>query len=234
VSDWCYRLSAQFARGLFAPFVRLHVWRQPGAVEPPGAAVLVANHISHFDPVLISISFARPIDWMTTEEFYAHPLGGAWLRALNTFPVDRSRPDQRALRRGVERLRAGRIVGMFPEGGIRAGPESILGGAPGRSGASALARLTKSPVIPCVIFGSDRLYASRSWNPLPPRLPVWMGIAPSFTFSNEEESLANDRLISALRELGGATVAHFGLTADDLPATPQHRKGRDAAPNEQR
>jgi hypothetical protein len=31
-----------------------------------------------------------------------------------------------------------------------------------------------------------------------------------------------------LRELAAATIAHFDLGPDDLPATPQHRKGRDA------
>ena len=79
--------------------------------------VPVANHISHFDPLFLGIAFKRTIDWMTTEEFYDNPLLGAWLRALNTFPVDRSRPDRRALRLGVERLRAGRMVGMFPRRG---------------------------------------------------------------------------------------------------------------------
>lgn len=109
------------------PFVRLQIWRAPGAVELTGAAVLVANHISHFDPLYLMIGFDRTIDWMTTKEFYANRLVAAWLRAVNTFPVDRSRPDRRALRLGVERLRAGRVVGVFPEGGIRAGATSILG-----------------------------------------------------------------------------------------------------------
>jgi 1-acyl-sn-glycerol-3-phosphate acyltransferase len=234
VSDRCYRLSRQLARGALSAFLRLHVWGKSDAIEAEGAAVLVANHISHFDPVLLSIAFSRPIDWMTTEEFYANPLGGPFLRALNTFPVDRSRPDQRALRRGIERLQAGRTVGMFPEGGIRAGPTSILGGAPGRRGASALARLANVPIIPSVIFGSDRLYARRSWIPLPPRLRVWIGIAAPFSLSHEDEESGHDRLTNALRELGAATVAHFGLTTDDLPATPQHRKGRDRLPNEPR
>ena len=105
---------------------RLQIWRTPGAIDPTGAAVLVANHISHFDPLFLGIAFKRTIDWMTTEEFYGNPLLGVWLRALNTFPVDRSRPDRCALRLGMERLRAGRMVGMFPEGGIRAGAGSIL------------------------------------------------------------------------------------------------------------
>jgi len=209
--------------------VRLRVWSMPGVVNLAGPAVLVANHISHFDPVLLSVAFSRSIDWMTTEEFYSNPVGAAWLRGLNTFPVDRSRPDHGALRRGVERLRAGRIVGMFPEGGIRAGPTSLLGGVTPKSGAAALARLAKVSIVPCLIFGSDRLYASRSYLPGPPRVPVWVAIGQPFAVTGESSSAANAHLTATLRDLSRATITHFGLGPDDLPATPQHRKGRDAA-----
>lgn len=232
VSNWGYRLARGVARMAFAPFVRLRVWRVPGATEPPGAAVLVANHISHFDPILLSVAFTRMIDWMTTEEFYANRLGAAGLRALNTFPVDRSRPDRRALRLGMERLRRDRLIGVFPEGGIRAGPTSILGGVAPKRGASALARLAKVPIIPCVIFGSDRLYARRSWSPVPPRVPVWIAIGSALSIAGENESAANTRLATALRELGTVAIAQFKLQPDDLPASPQHRKGRDPQPNE--
>ncbi len=217
---------------VFAPFASLRIWRVSELPEPAGGAVIVSNHISHFDPVLLSVAFTRSIDWMTTEEFYANRFGGAFLRALNTFPVDRSRPDQRALRLGVERLRAGRIVGMFPEGGIRAGETSILGGAAPKSGAAALARLAHVPIIPTVIFGSDRLYAKRSWLPGPPRIPIRIAIGAAFNISREMTESSNAVLAEALRQLGAATIAHFHLGPEDLPATPQHRKGRDRQPND--
>jgi 1-acyl-sn-glycerol-3-phosphate acyltransferase len=215
---------------LLWPFTRLHIWRAPGALGSLATAVVVANHISHFDPFLLSYAFARTIDWMTTEEFYSNPLMGTWLRALNTVPVDRSRPDHRALRVGVERLRAGRIVGVFPEGGIRAGATSILGGAAPKSGAAALARIAAVPIIPSVIFGADRLYAPRSWLPGPPRIKVWIAIGPPLSVSDASGRQANARLVEALREIGAAAITHFALSPDDLPATPQRRKGRDAQP----
>jgi 1-acyl-sn-glycerol-3-phosphate acyltransferase len=228
VSNWCYRFTRVGARVVSAPFVRLHIWRRPDAIELAGGAVVVSNHISHFDPGFLTVAFKRTIDWMTTAEFYAYPLAGAWLRAVNTFPVDRSRPDQRALRLGVERLRAGRWVGMFPEGGIRAGPTSILGGVAPKRGASTLARLADVPIIPCVIFGSDRLYAPHSWRPFPPRTPVWLTIGAPLSVAGLRDDEANARLAEALRAIGAAMIAHFSLGPDDLPATPQHRKGREA------
>ncbi len=226
--SWCYLATRNLGGGLLCPFVRRQVWRTPGAVEPTGAAVLVANHISHFDPLLLALAFDRVIDWMTTEEFYANRLVAPWLRAVNTFPVDRSRPDRRALRLGLERLRAGRIVGVFPEGGLRAGITSILGGAAPKSGATALARLAGAPIIPCVVLGADRLYAWRSWWPGPPRVQVWVTIGAPLLVSGLDSDESNGRLAGVLRELCAAAVAYFDLSPDDLPASPARRKGRDA------
>lgn len=229
VQRWCYLASRSGGKALSWPFVRLQIWRAPGAVEPAGAAVVVANHISHFDPIFLSFVFPRMIDWMTTEEFYANPFLGAWLRALNTFPVDRARPDRRALRLGEERLRAGRVIGVFPDGGIRAGAASILEGAAPKSGATALARLAGAPIMPCVVLGTDRLYASRSWWPGPPRTPVWISLGAPFSVAGMKGEEADVKMAAAVRELYAAAIAHFALGPDDLPATPQRRKGRDAA-----
>jgi len=228
VNSWCYLLCRMLGHGLTWPFVRLQIWRAPGAIEPDGAAVLVANHISHFDPLFLAIAFHRTIDWMTTEEFYENRLAAVWLRAVNTFPVDRSRPDRRVLRLGMERLRAKRVVGVFPEGGIRAGATSLLGGAPPKRGATALARLASVPIIPCIVLGTDRLYAKSSWWPGPPRISIWATIGAPFAVSDLDSEEADMRMADALRELATATIAHFDLGPDDLPATPQHRKGRDA------
>jgi 1-acyl-sn-glycerol-3-phosphate acyltransferase len=50
---------------------------------------------------------------------------------------------------------------MFPEGGLRDGAASVLGGAALRRGIRAVAELGRAPVIPGVILGSDRLYPQR-------------------------------------------------------------------------
>jgi 1-acyl-sn-glycerol-3-phosphate acyltransferase len=225
--NWCYYSGRVVARVLLWPFVRLHIWRAPGAIEPSQAAVVVANHISHFDPILLGLSFRPSIDWMTADEFYQNPFLGALLRAFNTIPVNRSRPDQLALRRAVRRLRAQNIIGVFPDGGIRAGATSILEGATPKSGATALAKMARVPIVPCVIFGSDRLYAPRSWWPGPPRVKTWIGIGAPFEMSDANDSRADTRLLNAVRELGAATIAHFALQPDDLPASPARRKGKD-------
>ena len=55
----------------------------------------------------------------------------------------------------VTRLKRGRVVGIFPEGGIRDGAHSVLEGAPLKPGIAALAQISGAPVVPCVLIGSE-------------------------------------------------------------------------------
>jgi len=156
---------------LFGCAVRIHILRRANA-NRNGGFLLAANHISHFDPFLISLAVRRKIDWMTMAEFFRFPLGFL-LRAIDAFPAERDRADLKTIRTAIERLKNGRIVGLFPEGGIRDGSRSLLEGAPLRPGASTLAQIAGIPVLPCVILGSDRLYSRRQWLPFR-RTPIWI------------------------------------------------------------
>src|SRR5947199_6544726 len=148
-----------------------------------GGFLLASNHISHFDPPIISSVVRRKIDWMAMAEFFPIPGLGHFLRAVDALPAARERADRKTIRSAIERLKNGRVVGVFPEGGIRDGAQSLLEGAPLRAGASALAHIAQVPILPCVILGSDRLYAKRSWLPIR-RTPVWIAfgrpITPAF------------------------------------------------------
>src|SRR5438093_13541596 len=105
----------------------------------PADFLLAANHISHFDPFLISLVIRRKIDWLTMAEFFQSSVVGFLLRAVDAFPVDRDRANRRTIRTAGERLQDGRVDGLFPEGGIRAGARSLLEGAHLRPGGSTLA-----------------------------------------------------------------------------------------------
>lgn len=194
-----------------------------------GAFVLASNHISHFDPPILSSVVRRKIDWMAMSEFFPHPVLGRFLRAVDAFPADRHRADRATIRTALERLKRGRIVGIFPEGGIRDGVRSVIEGAPLRPGASALAHLARVPVLPCVIVGPDRFYAGKSWLPLR-RTPVW--IAFGEPISNHPE-LAKDaarerierELAAAFQKLYAELREKFSLTDSDLPQSPRQRSG---------
>jgi 1-acyl-sn-glycerol-3-phosphate acyltransferase len=211
---------------LFAVGARLHVLR-PETAKRSGGFVLAANHISHFDPFLISIVVSRKIDWLTMAGFFRNPLLGFLLRAINAFPAERNRAEISTIRAAVERLRNGRVVGLFPEGGIRDGARSVLEGAPARRGAAALACIAGVPVVPCVILGSDRLYSWSSWLPFR-RASVWIAFGnPIAQFPDLPKAGARERidveLSVAFKNLCVELRENFHLTRDDLPQSPRAR-----------
>ena len=220
------RAASLFMKLLFGYSSRIYVIGREN-VQSAGGFLLASNHISHFDPFIISSVVRRKIDWMAMAEFFPLPIVGLFLRAVDAFPAERDRADRKTIRTAIERLHDGRIVGLFPEGGIRDGARSLLEGAPVRAGASTLAHIAGVPVVPCVILGSDRLYAKRSWLPFR-RTPVWIGFGKAISnFAELEKSIARERigteLSAAFQKTYGELREKFQLTADDLPHPPRER-----------
>jgi len=213
-------------RVLFGSVAKLHVLRLENA-NRPGGMILAGNHISHFDPLILSGVVRRKIDWMTMAEFFPIPMIGQWLNAVDAFPADRDRANRATIRTTIERLKNGRIVGIFPEGGIRDGERSILEGASIRSGIATLADMARVPVLPCVILGSDRLYNKKRWLPAR-RSSIWIGFGePIMRDPNLEKAAARERIEQqialALQTLLAELRRTFSLTDEDLPHSPQQR-----------
>lgn len=126
--------------------------------------LLVSNHQSFADPPLLGVATPRQVEFMAMAELFRRPLLARLIRAIGTFPVDRSRVDHTAAREAIRRLRNGRCVAVFPEGGIRVGEKSVLGGQPQvRPGAETLALLGGAVVMPVIIRDSRKPYAWRNW-----------------------------------------------------------------------
>jgi 1-acyl-sn-glycerol-3-phosphate acyltransferase len=222
----CYRTGRLFTELLLGCVTRIRVL---GSENPnvAGGFLLAANHISHFDPFLISLAVRRKIDWMAMTEFFRLPVVGFFLRAVDAFPAERDRADLKTIRTAIERLNSGRVVGLFPEGGIRDGTRSLLEGAPLRPGAATLSHIAGVPIVPCVIVGSDRLYSMKHWLPLR-RTPIWIAFGNPISHSPElQKSEARERIESELaaefKNLYAQLRQKFQLIADDLPHPPRER-----------
>jgi 1-acyl-sn-glycerol-3-phosphate acyltransferase len=220
------RIAALSMKLLFGYSSQVRVIGQDKA-NRDGGFLLAANHISHFDPFIISSVVRRKIDWMAMAEFFPLPVLGFLLRAVDAFPADRDRADRKTIRTAIERLKQDRIVGLFPEGGIRDGTRSLLEGAPLRAGAAALAHIAGVPILPCVIVGSDRLYSKKSWLPLR-RTPIWIAFGdpisdfPGLAKSDARECIERD-LTTAFKNLYLELRQTFRLAPDDLPRPPRER-----------
>ena len=123
------------------------------------------------------------------------------------------------------------MVGIFPEGGLRAGATSVLEGAKPKAGIAMLSVLSQAPIQPCVLIGTDRLYRGKNWRP-GKRIPIWVAFGePIIPDATLEKAEAIAKIESALGEafilLKDRLVREYGLTPNDLPQTPQHRKGEE-------
>ena len=189
---------------------------------PTGACVMVSNHISHFDPPLLSGYLPRKIDWIAMAELFGTKWSKAGFTWLDVIPVDRHGDDRQALRTAIKRLEAGRMIGIFPEGGIRDGERSILSGAEMREGAFLLAAKAACPVVPVVILGSERLYNRRNWISWR-RAKVYIAIGdPIFPAEGGRKQLRDGTAVALIR-LKDRLVEACHLTEDDLPHSPQER-----------
>jgi 1-acyl-sn-glycerol-3-phosphate acyltransferase len=214
-----YTISRFISCCVFAVVSRRRVLN-PERAKRTGAWILASNHISHFDPLLLTSVIRRQIDWMAMSDLFKPRFLGWWLRSSDCFPVQRFKADRAALKTAIDRLQDGKLVGMFPEGGLRDGPASVLGGAELKRGIRAVADLGKAPIIPCVILGSDRLYRSSNWLPFR-RTPIWIGFGQPLTA--DAGAALEERLAAELRALAAEMREHFGLSDDDFPKPPRER-----------
>ncbi len=129
--------------------------------------LVVCNHISFADPPLLGTVMPRPVEFMTMVEMFRKPWLARLVRTVGCFPVDRSRVDQRAVREAIRRLRAGRCLAIFPEGGIRLTQKSVLGGDPDiKPGAGAIALLANAVILPVIVRDTRKPYVARNWLPI--------------------------------------------------------------------
>src|SRR3954454_7042270 len=221
-----YQAGKLLVRSIFGCVARIRVLG-PENPNRSGGFLLASNHISHFDPFLIGVAVRRKIDWMTMAEFFRPPALGFLLRCIDAFPAERDHADLTTIRTAIDRLKQGRIVGIFPEGGIRDGARSLLEGAPLRPGAATLAQIAGVPIVPCVILGSDRFYSKKQWLPFQ-RTPVWLAFGKAIShFPELQKCEARKRieteLAAAFQCLYAELREKFRLTSDDLPCSPRER-----------
>lgn len=123
-------------------------------VPDHGPVILAANHLSFIDSPLLMFGLARQVSMLGKAE-YLTGRSTRWLfPAAGMIPVDRSgRGLITSLRCAEDRLAAGGVVGLFPEGTRSRSGEL----ADGRAGVAHLALRTGAPIVPVGIVGTERI-----------------------------------------------------------------------------
>jgi len=163
-----------------------------------GAAILVANHRSWLDPALLGSASVRPVHFLVLDDVYDRRWARWFYRWMRTIPVSAdSGKSLRAMRDAMRRLRAGELIGIFPEGRV------FSEDSPGefRPGVALLALRSGSPVVPVHIRGSAEAWPrGKAW-PRPARVSVSIGspISPKERGGETARELTI-RIEEALRE----------------------------------
>ena len=124
----------------------------PQRIPRTGPAILVCNHVSGLDPMLIQSACSRLIIWMMAREYYEVPSLNWLYKLVEAIPVDRTGRDLAATRAALRALNQGRVVGIFPEGRIET-DQNLL---PFQTGVALMAIKTEVPVFPAYLDGTQR------------------------------------------------------------------------------
>lgn len=160
---------------------------------PAGGCLLLPNHITWIDAIILQVACPRPVRYIVDQEFYHKPLLQPFLKTVGCIPID-TRHARSAIKAATERIAAGEVVCLFPEGQLtRSGALLRL-----RRGYELIAQHANAPVVPVWL---DRLWGSifsfqggKFFAKLPKEVPYRVSVA----FGKPLEPAAAD--IATVRE----------------------------------
>ena len=166
-----------------------------------GGAVLVINHLSYMDFAyagLAAIPSKRLVRFMAKDDVFRHKISGPLMRGMHHIPVDRE-AGAASFREAVAALKAGEIVGVFPEATISRSFELKSF----KSGAVRMAQAAGVPVLPMIIWGSQRVWTKG----YPKRLgrtnvPITLSVGEPIPVARRDDADdINRRMRAAMTEL---------------------------------
>jgi 1-acyl-sn-glycerol-3-phosphate acyltransferase len=123
---------------------------------PDGGYIVAANHHSNLDALFVALAVRRRIRFMGKSELF----DGRWgwlLNRLGAFPVQRGTWDADAFETAATVLQRGRVMSIFPEGGVH------VQRVPAKSGVGHIAQLAGATVLPVHLHGTRSLYTPWRW-----------------------------------------------------------------------
>lgn len=154
--DWDYANGLyRFLKGGFTAPIRRGLRLQVrGAENVPreGGVLLASNHFSWADPVLLGAVLERPAFYLAKERLFVNPVARYLLEGLGQIRVDRvQRGNEGSISKAVDCLKAGLIIGVFPEG-----TRSRYGELKrGKTGVARIAARSGVPVVPVAMTTAD-------------------------------------------------------------------------------
>lgn len=233
--EYVYRPVVGVALGLF----KLMDWRVhiEGAHHIPrrGPAVIASNHIGYLDFVFVgrgALDAGRLVRFGAKKEVFDHWLAGPLMRGMKHIPVDRFGDVQQVMEEAHRKLRAGEVIGMFPEGTISRSfvPMKMM------SGAARMAMRAGAPLVPCAVWGDHRISTKAVHRNLQRDLDIMVAFAEPIPYEPDSDPReVTGRLLEVVRELVARLQEDYPQQpADDADRwwLPAHLGGTAPTPEE--
>ncbi|MET0419412.1 MAG: lysophospholipid acyltransferase family protein [Actinoplanes sp.] len=179
----------RFAAVLVLPVMHTwtkHTWIGMENLPHTGGVIIVPNHVSHFDPLVVAHFIYGTRRWprfLGKASIWRIPLLGPFLNKVQQIPVERGSVEAvKSLDALVDAINQDGVVVVYPEGTTTRSPD--LWPMRGKTGAARLALATGAPVIPVVNWGAERIFDPRTNKlRLRPRTPVFVTAGPPIDLS---------------------------------------------------
>lgn len=118
---------------------------------PADGAIVASNHTSFADVLVISAAAKRQVRYMAKKELFKIPLLAPLIKALGAYPVNRGGPDVSSIKRTIELIEGGELIGIFPQGHRYGGQDPRTTEI--KAGIGMITYRTKAPVVPVFLDG---------------------------------------------------------------------------------
>jgi 1-acyl-sn-glycerol-3-phosphate acyltransferase len=180
-----------------------------------GAAIVISNHSSYLDAGVLGSILPRKVHFIVLSSMYARWRLRWFYWGMDTIPVRRDRADPAAIRRALQVLTDGGVLGVFPEGGRS--PDGRL--QPPMLGAALIAARAGVWVVPAGISGAYEAFPPGRFWPRPRRIRVRFG--KPFRFVEPERGRLSRGDIEAFGARMMSAIA--ALLGDTTTAAPRRR-----------
>ncbi|GAA2849446.1 lysophospholipid acyltransferase family protein [Streptosporangium fragile] len=228
---WPSRFWVAFAVAIVKPISWLLVkkdWRRADLLPKTGGIIMVTNHLSWLDPILVAHFLYNNGRWpviLAKSGLFSVPVLGHMVRSLQAIPVYRGSADAaRSLEESRRRLAAGACVMFYPEGTCTRDPE--FWPMEGKTGAARLALETGAPVVPVAHWGAQKILPYGSKRPrLLPRKTFHVLPGPPVDLSKYDGQPPHaDVLREATADIMAAITAQLAeIRGEKPPETPFKR-----------
>jgi 1-acyl-sn-glycerol-3-phosphate acyltransferase len=155
--NWFWLVVQKLLQIFFLIWFRFRCFNKE-RVENLDGALLLINHQSFLDPLLVGATFNRPVSFLARDTLFKSPFIGWVLRNTYVMPVNREAASTASIRESVRRIQLGYLVGLFPEG--TRSEDGVMGEV--RPGFISIVRRIRQPIVPVGVAGAFDAYPRKA------------------------------------------------------------------------